>query len=76
MFKKSLDHLRSVNETYFQHMRFAVCIGTRLIGAGIAVIIHALFPAFFQYTASQTIFRLHDDMTSRLKRTKSGEAHD
>lgn len=73
MLKKCHDHLESVHESYLKHLCFAVGIGLRLIGAGMAVILHGLFPAVFQYTGSRTIFKLHDDMKSRLTHTN---AHD
>lgn len=73
MLKKCHDHLESVHESYFQHLCFAASVGIRLIIAGIAVTLHGLFPAVFQYTGSKTIFKLHNDMKARLKSTG---AHD
>ena len=69
MLKKCHDHLESVHESYFQHLSFAASVGIRLIVAGIAVILHGLFPAVFQYTGSKTIFKLYDDIKARPKST-------
>ena len=49
------DHPNSIGESYFQHLFFAVGIGAKLIGAGMAAIIHGLFPFWHQTTASRTI---------------------
>lgn len=74
MFKKCHDHLDSVHENYFQHMGFALCFGARLIGAGVAAILHGLCPALFQRTGSATVFALHDELKSRAE--KSDNHHD
>ena len=39
-----IDHPRSVDETYFEHMRFAGWFAVRLLMAGCAAIIHAVIP--------------------------------
>lgn len=69
MLKKCQDHLDSVHESYGQHLCFATGVGLKLIGAGVASILHGLFPAIFQYTGSQTIFKLADGMKARLTGT-------
>ncbi len=66
MFGKCKKHLDSVHESYFEHLFFAVCFGVRMIGAGLAAISHGLCPAVFQYTGSQTIFALHDELKARM----------
>lgn len=65
MLKKCQDHLDSVHESYWQHLSFAVWFATKLVIAGIAVIVHAICPAFCQYTGSRTIFELHDLLKAR-----------
>jgi hypothetical protein len=67
MFEKSQKHLHAVHESYGKHLCFATCFGLRMIGGGIAVIIHGLFPAFFERTGSNTLFKLHDELRERLK---------
>ncbi len=58
-------HLDSVHESYFQHLGFAVCFGLRMIGGGLAAILHGLCPAVFERTGSQTVFKLHDEIEAR-----------
>lgn len=65
MLKKCHDHLDHVHESYIKHLSFAVWFGLRMIGAGVAVIVHALCPAFFQQTGSRTIFELNDLLRQR-----------
>jgi len=67
MFKKCYKHLDTVHEKYFEHLFFAFSFGLRMIGAGCAAILHGLFPAIFQRTGSQTIYKLHAELQARLK---------
>jgi len=55
-----LAHPQSVGESYFQHLRFACWVASKLIWAGIAALIHALIPAFHQKTASKIIIELSE----------------
>ena len=50
--QRSVDHLGSVHETYWEHGRQALGIAVRLAGATLAVIVHALVPGWFTHTAS------------------------
>ncbi|MEL6678517.1 MAG: DUF6356 family protein [Pseudomonadota bacterium] len=54
-----LDHPAAVEETYFQHMRFAAGVGATLLMAALAAFAHALIPAACERTASRIIARLH-----------------
>lgn len=65
MVNKSKEHLDCVGETYLEHMGFAFCFACKLIGAGLAVIAHAICPAIFQETGSRTIFKLSDELRAR-----------
>lgn len=60
-----LSHPRAVNETYGQHFMFATAFGVRLVGAGLAALIHAVIPSLFKATASSMIREMHDRITSR-----------
>ena len=60
-----VDHPRSVDETYFQHLRFAGWFAARLLMAGGAALIHAIIPCLFEKTASRLISEMHARLTSR-----------
>lgn len=65
MLEKSRKHLDGVNEDYFTHLCFASRFGARMVGAGVAAILHGLCPAIFQYTGSKMIFALNDILKER-----------
>lgn len=56
MFDKHLDKSRV---TYFQHLKWAVLAGIRLIYSGIASIIHGVFPNLFDGVAPKTIIDIY-----------------
>jgi hypothetical protein len=53
--KVFLEHPRSVDETYFEHMAFAGKFSLRLFVAAFCALIHAFIPAAFEKTASRMI---------------------
>ena len=64
MIKNSKEHLKEVNETYFQHMTVAFKIGFTMLVTGIFCLIHALIPGLFKKTGSNQIAKIYD-MVSR-----------
>ncbi len=65
------DHPRSLGMSWAEHGVGAVRIGGRMIGAGLACIVHAVVPAWFTETAGRTVVDLHAHMTQR----KAGAAN-
>lgn len=59
------DHPSSVNESYFEHMRFAAGFGFALLGAAGAAFVHALLPFCFEKTASGKIAVLYQRTCNR-----------
>ena len=59
------EHPRSVDETYKQHFGMAAGFGFRMIGGGIACLVHAVLPFAFTRTGSRTIAQLHGRMSAR-----------
>ena len=63
-------HLRSVEESYFQHLGHAMRFALTLLAAGLVCLIHAIFPFLFEKTGSSMIGLLYRDMvTDRHKLT-------
>jgi hypothetical protein len=58
-------HPESINETYLRHLCFASLSGLRLIFAGIACIIHSIFPFLFINTASNVVKKIYEKMDNR-----------
>jgi len=58
MLSASRAHLAEAGETYGEHMRFALTVGSLAIGAGLACILHAFIPALCQSTCSRTLGQL------------------
>jgi len=66
--KAFTEHPQSVGETYFEHMGSAFGFGIRMLGGGIACLMHGIFPFLFTKTGSSTIALLHDRMiANRVK---------
>ena len=59
-------HPREVGETYGQHLVHAGASGFKLLGAGIACLIHALLPFLFVHTASNVVRQMHSGITKRV----------
>ncbi|MBI1327313.1 MAG: hypothetical protein GC136_06680 [Alphaproteobacteria bacterium] len=66
------DHPHEAGESYFQHMLFTLGLGMRLIFAGIAVIIHGIFPFLCTKTGSTQIAKIFEIMKNRAP-AKYGE---
>lgn len=60
-----LAHPATVEETYFQHMRFAFGVAFWLIVAGLAALTHAIVPALCETTASRILRKLVARMDAR-----------
>ena len=62
-----LSHPETVDETYGEHCAFALGFALRLIGAGLAALIHAIIPCLFETTASRMIREMNARIVSRAQ---------
>jgi Family of unknown function (DUF6356) len=69
-----VEHPQSVGETYGEHLSVASWYGMRLLGAGLACMVHAVLPFLFVRTGSVAIERLHGHMTGRLGPLDTGKS--
>lgn len=60
-----LNHPHTVNESYAEHAVFAGRFAFRLLGAGLAALIHAVIPCLFEKTASRMISEMHAKLQNR-----------
>ena len=58
-------HPREVGESYSEHLVHAGGFGLRMIGGGLACLVHAVLPFLFENAGSNTVRRLHGRMTKR-----------
>ena len=63
-----VDHPRSLGLSWLGHAAGAVTIGVRLIGAGIAALVHAAIPGLFTDTAG----RIVTDTYNHIQKIKAG----
>lgn len=60
-----LRHPRDVGERYGEHFATAAGFGARMVCGGLACIVHAVIPALFVRTASNTVKSLYGRMKAR-----------
>jgi hypothetical protein len=66
-----LEHPKSLGMSWVGHGIGAVAIGGRLVGAGLACLVHAVVPGLFTQTAGKTVSHMHAHMMQR----KAGAAN-
>jgi hypothetical protein len=72
---RASSHLDEVELSYFGHLKVALTIGGTMVGAGLACLLHGIFPAIFQTNASRTIKRLNDHIEGRSGAPHHREPH-
>jgi hypothetical protein len=60
-----LEHPRSLGMSWASHGSGAVVIAVKLVGAGLACLVHAAVPGWFTQTAGKTVERMHAHMIGR-----------
>jgi len=58
-------HLETANMNYFQHMYIGWKISLQLIISFLTIIIHSINPAWFEYSTSKRIEKLHNNIKKR-----------
>jgi len=67
MIKKSKENLNQANESYFQHMGFALNISIQLLNGSVTAFIHAFLPSIFTTNAGSKIRKLYSFVENRKK---------
>jgi uncharacterized protein DUF6356 len=63
------EHPATVGETYLQHLRSAAGFSFQMIGAGLACLVHGVFPFLFTTTGSSAIRSLNERLVLHRART-------
>ena len=58
-------HPKDVDETYLEHMWCAFKFFYTLLGLSLAALVHAVFPFWFEFTASDGIKKLNNCLQNR-----------
>ena len=64
--KFEFNHLQDVNETYFEHFKFAMGMALRLLWGGTCIAIHAVLPFAFVSNGSETIKKCYSIITEKF----------
>jgi hypothetical protein len=62
LFGAGRGHLSEAGMGYGAHMKRATRVGSRMLAAGGACVIHGIFPGIFKTTATNTITRLNEEL--------------
>jgi hypothetical protein len=57
-----MSHLTDNNTTYFKHMRRAISLCGQSLKASACFLIHAFIPDVFEYTGSDIIKKMSDEL--------------
>lgn len=59
------EHPREIGETYGEHAGHALYIGLKMLGGGLACLVHAVLPGLFVRTASEAVDDIQNLMHKR-----------
>jgi hypothetical protein len=68
-----LAHPRTVDESYLEHCGFAARIGSRLLLAGMAALVHAIVPCLCETTASRIVLAMNADIVARRAKANQSQ---
>jgi hypothetical protein len=71
MLRTFVKHPHSVGESYGEHFVMAGTFGLRMMFAGLACLVHAVFPFLFEHTGSRCVGELHGRMAARRSRSSA-----
>jgi hypothetical protein len=62
-----LAHPRTVGETYTEHAGIAGRFGLTMVIGGLKCLVHAILPAVFMRSASDSVAKLHSELERRRR---------
>jgi len=70
LFEAGRGHLAEAGMGYGAHLKRATRVGTKMVTAGGACLVHGIFPSLFTTTATRTILRLNEELKHGPKHGK------
>lgn len=70
------EHPKATGETYLEHLWFTIRMSGRMLWAGIAILLHGIFPFLFRKTGSHEIQALYTIMQKRIPASKLLESYE
>jgi hypothetical protein len=67
------DHPKEVDETYLQHLLYAVKLGLKMIVVGLCCMVHGPFPFLFTSTTSRNIKIWGEKLNERFSSMAGGK---
>ena len=67
------EHPREIGETYGEHAGHALYIGLKMLGGGLACLVHAVLPGLFVRTASEAVDDIQNLMHKRTSQAPLDE---
>lgn len=61
-------HPRSIGESYSEHFLVAGRFGLTMVGGGLAALVHAVVPGWFETAGSDTLRRLNRQLIEQRRR--------
>jgi len=58
----SISHIKNKETTYCEHFIRASSMGFQMIRGGVCLVIHSVFPNYFQSTGSDILKKLHKEL--------------
>ncbi|MFN3727676.1 MAG: DUF6356 family protein [Allosphingosinicella sp.] len=74
LFGAGRGHLDEAGMGYGAHFKRAARVGTRMLAAGGACLVHGIFPGIFTATATNTIVKLNEELKKGHKPGKQEPA--
>ena len=71
--KLLMEHPRDIGETYGEHAGHALTIGLKMLGGGLACLVHAVLPGLFVRTATNAVADVQNLMTKRTSPARLDE---
>jgi hypothetical protein len=58
----NIDHIKNKETTYCEHFSIASSMGFQMLRGGVCLLVHSVFPNYFESSGSDIIKKLYKDL--------------